>query len=274
MSYPWGHIREEWEDPNQTIADNTNSGEFPWSTADLIAIHYTAAVDVPDGDPDELPWEQHVAAYLRAIQNDYVTGTDENGNVRRGYSIGYGCLVTQNGDDWEIRGVDWRNAANRNYNKRTFTILVFVDGADELTLAAVAKVRSLVAWFRQASPLASVQIVGHQEIGATACPGVGVQAQIVSGLLEPVAVPTPTPPPEEAPMLRLFKFDSNPPLFASADGFTAFWVSGNQWGKWLQLGLADPDDIETLARDEAIRYTLIGTVPPDYSGIWANSGQL
>lgn len=187
-AYPWSHAREDWENPNQTIDQHTQSGPFPWDTADLIAVHYTAAVDVPDGDPDELPWDRHVAAYLRAIQNDYVTN--------RGYSIGYGVLVTQNGDDWEVRGVRNQNAANLNYNSRTFTILVFVDGADPLTEAALVKVRSLVDWFRRESPRTDVTIVGHRDIGATACPGAGVYDQITAGLLEPGDDMTPLDIPE------------------------------------------------------------------------------
>ena len=168
MSYPYSHLRTDWENPAQTIGDNTNSGPFPWTTADLIAVHYTAANTIPDD----------TAAYLRAIQNDYVTN--------RGYSIGYGVAVTQTGETWQLRGVDWQNAANRNMNDRTFTILVLVDGAEPLTAAALDAVRSLVAWFRSVSPHASAEIVGHQEIGATACPGVGVQTQINNGELEPL----------------------------------------------------------------------------------------
>lgn len=176
--FDWSHRRSDWENPNQTVADNTNSGPFPWGTADKIVIHYTGAVDVPDGDPDELPWEEHVEAYLRAIQNDYVTN--------RGYSIGYNCLVTQDGDDWELRGTTFQAAANKGRNSETFTILVFVDGVDRCSDAAVIKIRQIVEWFRSQSPFGlNVQIKGHRDIGATACPGAGVYNQIIAGVFEP-----------------------------------------------------------------------------------------
>jgi hypothetical protein len=165
------HIREDWENPAQTVAGNTNSPGFPWSTADLVAVHYTAAATIPDD----------TAGYLRAIQNDYVTN--------RGYSIGYSVAVDQTGLSWELRGVDFKAAANRGMNDRTFCILVLVDGADPLNPAMLSTVQDLIAQFRAESPLDFVQIVGHQEIGATACPGIGVQTQIESDLLEPHPTP-------------------------------------------------------------------------------------
>lgn len=166
--FAWQHPRSSWENPNETIAQHTNSPAFPWGTADLIAVHYTAAPYIP----------LNKLAYLRAIQHDYVTN--------RGYSIGYSAAVDQDGNDYQLRGVDWRAAANESYNHRTFALLALVDGADPLTDAAVAKVHRIVAWFRAESPLSNVIIVGHKEIGATACPGIGVQHQIESGLLEPL----------------------------------------------------------------------------------------
>ena len=259
--FPWSHVREDWENPNQTIDQHTRSGPFPWATADRIAIHYTAAADVPDGDPDELPWEQHVAAYLRAIQNSYVTG--------RGWSIGYGVLVTQDGDDWEVRGVRHMNASNLGWNHRTLAILMFVDGVDAATPAAVAKVRQIVAWFRAESPQAAVEIVGHQEIGATACPGVGLQTQIDIGVFDPSTTPPPPPPDIGDDVPRHFKFDpigEVAPLFASHDGLTAVHVQEAQWS------LLPDVEIEQIPRGEARRYTYVGGHPPDgYRGIWANA---
>ena len=72
--------------------------------------------------------------------------------------------------------------------------------------------------------------------------------------------------------IRLFKFDDNPPLFASGDGVTAFWVSNPQWQKWLALGIVHEDDIELLDRAEAVRFMFTGSQPPEgYGGIWAGS---
>jgi hypothetical protein len=141
IDYPWTHLRADWENPAEPVK---GPAPFPWETVDHIAIHYTAALNLIDGDPGE-NWAG-IPAYLRAIQHDYLT------NPLRGYSIGYGVAVDQRGDTWQLRGVDWRNAANLNWNHRTFTILCLVDAADELRPPAVDAVRSLVAWFRSQSP--------------------------------------------------------------------------------------------------------------------------
>lgn len=252
--YPWSHRREDWENPDQTIDQHTNSGPFPWATADRIVLHYTGVVDVPDGDPDELPWDQHVAAFLRSIQNNYVTV--------RGYSIGYGCLVTQDGDDWEIRGVRNQNAANRGWNERTFTILVFVDGADPLTPAAIDKVRRLVAWFRRESRFGDdVLIKGHRDIGATICPGAGVYQQITSGVLEPE-------PPKEDAMTRYFTTRAGAaPIWMSNDDHSdpqaacvAFHVTLGQW-----QAVGEPiDRLErNIAAADAARYAYVPTLQHD-----------
>lgn len=181
VDFNWSHRRDEWEEPGYRVADHTNSPAFPWGSADRIVIHYTGAEDVPDGDPDEMPWETHVSAYLRAIQRHYVDHPD------RGYSVGYNMLVTQDGDDWQLRGIDWMCAANSGWNGRTFAILVFVDGADKCTAEAIRKIRDVVAWFRARSPYGeAVQVVGHRDIGSTPCPGIGVYSQIVNQVFEPV----------------------------------------------------------------------------------------
>lgn len=180
--FPWSHRREDWENPNQTIAMHTNSPAFPWNTADHIAIHYTGMADVPDGDWDELPWDQKVPAFLRSVQNYYVT------HIARGYSVGYSCCVTQDGDDWQLRGVDWRTASNSGWNERTFSILCMVDGQDPLTPKALWKVREIIAWFRSVSPFGQdVKIVPHRDIATTGttCPGEGITPQLRQGLLEP-----------------------------------------------------------------------------------------
>ena len=159
-------IREDWEQPGWTVAEHTNSPGFPWSTADLIAVHYTAMPVMPDD----------TAQVLANIQRDYAQN--------RGYSIGYSVAVDQAGVSWELRGVDYRAAANRGMNARTFVILCLVDGADPANPAMVAKVRDLVAQFRAESPLPG-NIVGHRDIGATACPGDGLYGQVTGDVFEP-----------------------------------------------------------------------------------------
>lgn len=189
--FPYTHPRADWVNPLEPVS---GPAPFPWVTADRVALHYTAALNLIDGDPGE-DWAG-IPAYLRAIHHDYLT------NPARGYSIGYGIAVDQRGVTWQLRGVTWKNAANLNWNHRTLAVLVLVDAADELRPPAVDAVRKIVAWFRSQSPFAAgVKIVGHRDIGATACPGNGVYSQITAGVLEPLPKP---PPPDGDDMPAVF----------------------------------------------------------------------
>lgn len=193
--YGYTHTRADWVKVTEPVK---GPAPFPWDTADRIAIHYTAALNLIDGDPGE-NWAG-IPAYLRAIHHDYLTSPE------RGYSIGYGIAVDQRGETWQLRGVTWRNAANLNWNHRTLAILCLVDAADELRPPAVEAVRSIVAWFRRESPFAAgVKIVGHRDIGATACPGNGIYTQISHGVLEPLPDPPPPPDDEEEDDMALEK---------------------------------------------------------------------
>jgi len=96
----------------------------------------------------------------------------------------------------------------------------------------------------------------------------------IAALLDPEPVPPDPVPPEVGTVLRLFKFSQDEPeLFASGDGVTAIHVDAPQWQHWVALGIADPDDIELLARAEAVRYTFVGQPPPNHAGIWGSSGR-
>ncbi len=144
-----------------------------------VAIHYTAS---PKVDP-------FTASYLRAIHRDYT--------VNRGYSIGYNFAVCQLGRAWQLRGVDIKCAANKGRNHDTLAILVLVDGDDPANERMINTIRELVTLIRSVAPNAR-RIVGHRQIGATACPGAGLFAQVISGMFEPTAAP-PAPVPAPAP---------------------------------------------------------------------------
>jgi hypothetical protein len=183
------HPRSDWVDPAYPVTGPAAD----WSAIDTVVIHYTAAADCPDGD-----WPDVVAAYLRAIQRDYVTN--------RGYSIGYMFAVDQHGGQWQLRGWEFRSAANKGHNEHTMPILCLVDGDRAATAVAVEAVRQLVAeGARRAGR--ELAIVGHGDIGATACPGVGLAAQVRAGVFTPVVEPEPepTPPTEDDPMIAIFR---------------------------------------------------------------------
>lgn len=168
--------REDWQDPGQPVVGPAMQ---LWSV-ELLPAHYTAANVIPDDVP----------AYLRSIQNDYT--------VNRGYSIGYNFAVDQTGTAWELRGFDIKCAANKDMNDVTIAVLCLVDGAEAMNPAMSATFQSVGAEAQRAvgRPLL---VVGHRDIGSTACPGDGIYQQVTTGQLEPG---DPTPPEPEDDMTQ------------------------------------------------------------------------
>lgn len=158
--------RAVWEEPGYTVAEHTNSKPVNWALVRQVVIHYTAD---KRANPD-------TAQYLRNMQRSYVNN--------RGYSLGYNVAVDQAGLSWEIRGTDFRPAANINVNNTTFTILCLVDWEDPCNDVMVETVRELVGWTR-AQTGERTPVVGHRDVGSTNCPGSGIYNQIVDGVFEP-----------------------------------------------------------------------------------------
>lgn len=174
--------RTQWQNPSQPVIGPM----IDWSKVDMFVIHYTAAVNLPDGDNGPRESQSDIPPYLRSIQNDYT--------VNRGYSIGYNAAVDVWGCAYQLRGSDIKCAANKGENDHTFACLMLVDGDDRASEAAAARVRRLVA---DAEKLAGrrLEIVGHGQIGATSCPGRGLRQDIVDGRFNPEPAPTPDPGP-------------------------------------------------------------------------------
>jgi hypothetical protein len=177
------HPRESWQSPAQPVT----GPPINWSTITTVVIHYTAARDCPEGD-----YPGVYAAFLRSMQADYLRN--------RGYSLGYSVAVSTVGESWEIRGDDIKPAATKGHNDTTYAILVTVDGDAPASPAAVAEVRRLIA---AAEVLAGrpLAIKGHGELGATACPGAGLRAQIAAGTFRPVTPPPPPTPGDDMPFM-------------------------------------------------------------------------
>jgi hypothetical protein len=72
---------------------------------------------------------------------------------------------------------------------------------------------------------------------------------------------------EERVPLKLFNVKPSAlnagPLFASGDGVTAVWVSGEQWA-----ALGNPPATELLERPKCRQWTLVGDCPDGFRGIW------
>lgn len=174
--------RSVWQNPKQPVTGPA----INWSRIDTVVMHYTGMPNPPEGD--------NVTAYAQYLQNMQASYLSN-----RGYSLGYSVSVSTYGESWEIRGVDIKPAATKGHNDHTWAILLTVDGDDRASDAAVRKVRYLIA---EAQKLAKrpLAIIGHGQVGETACPGAGVRAQIAAGVFAPVPDPPIPPDPPEPPM--------------------------------------------------------------------------
>lgn len=197
--------RGVWQNPAQPVV----GPPIDWSKIDMFVIHYTAAVNLPDGDSGPRESQSDVWPYLRNIQNDYT--------VNRGYSIGYNAAVDVWGCAYELRGADLKCAANKGHNDHTFACLMLVDGDDRASVKAAARVQRLVA---DAERLAGrkLKIVGHGDIGATSCPGVGLRKDIVDGRFNPTVEPAVPVVPEDEDVMTA--------VMVRFEGYLNVWLVG------------------------------------------------
>ena len=153
-----------------------------WTRITQVVMHYTADDNLIDGDPGEVVGV--LPLYINSIHQMYAR--------QRGYSIGYNFIVDYLGGIWVGRGWELRNAANAEVNSTSFSILCLVDGADTTTEAADRSIRWLVGE-GQLRTQRQLAVKGHQEVGATACPGVGIMTKIREGRYSPSYSDTNTP---------------------------------------------------------------------------------
>lgn len=235
--------RTDWQSPSQPVV----GPRMVLSTVNLLPAHYTAAATIPSD----------TAAYLRAIQNDYT--------VNRGYSIGYNFAVDQAGVAWQLRGFDIKCAANKGMNEVTIAVLCLVDGPAAMSPVMVDTFRELGAEaVRRVPP--GLLVVGHRDIGSTACPGDGIYHQVVTGQLEPATTPQPSPPSGDDLMFTILAVrGSDVALGGNMDarGIAAqvTWLSPSRYDACLGLGApivaVDPADLSNC--------DLLGAVPPGFT---------
>jgi hypothetical protein len=116
----------------------------------------------------------------------------------RGYSLGYNSGIAPDGDEWEIRGLDIRTAANgcQAVNVPGYAIQVTVPTlASAPTPAQIEGTRQAIARIRAAAAAAGntsvLTLNGHGDVrplcgtGGTACPGEPLNDLLDSGALEP-----------------------------------------------------------------------------------------
>lgn len=175
------HPRESWEPLSgvPTIANMNPPLQYMWKIHQPVA-HYTAADNLIDGDPGE--YAHQLDNYIAAIHRDYVTN--------RGYAIGYLFAIDWLGGAWELRGFDYKSAANAGHNEYTFPILFLVDGPSRATPAMWDTARNIwrEARRRSANQFFKDRPLGHGQLYTTtgtgtptACPGGGIINDLAEG---------------------------------------------------------------------------------------------
>ncbi|HAA53482.1 MAG TPA: hypothetical protein DCE42_01930 [Myxococcales bacterium] len=180
------HARTAWQTSSQPIQGPAMS----LSSLEYITIHYNGGnlnLNGSDGKYQDTDFAQ----ILRNMQNDYVRN--------RGYSLGYNSAVAPDGDEWEIRGQQYRAASNgcRTVNIKAYTIIVPIAHINaNLNAAQIQGVKNVVKRIRALAKAAGnnrkLYINGHGDVRATcpdksgtACPGPAIRALIKSGAFEP-----------------------------------------------------------------------------------------
>jgi len=201
--------RDQWEEPGYEINNATYTPPRQnWPLIRFGMAHYTAASNLPDGDPGETL--QDVINFIRRTQRWYLS--------HHGYSLGYLHAVDWTGRAIELRGFDYRAAANNgdkgqwadiNLNRITAPVLYIVDGQSPLTDAMAATGRNLYAEYQRRTLKAGGTSWSqpspkpHSETDFTTCCGDGIRADIVAGRLnlndassmQTVPLPPPVVPP-------------------------------------------------------------------------------
>lgn len=189
------HPREWWEQDGYRITDMTRlPTPYRPANVDRGVVHYTAARNVPDGDPGENVTTS-IIDRLRASQRDYLINRTGGGYTRRsdnryfpGYHLGYSFLIDYLGGVTELRGWDYLPAATNQHNDHTVALLCFVDWQDKGTELMWESLRAITREARRRSGRTTTfnpQLIDHGgltiESGKgtpTQCSGDGLRAQL------------------------------------------------------------------------------------------------
>ena len=183
------HPREEvFVDPCYPI---TGPAQNIRNVRQMVA-HYSAAANTPDGDLGEFGGQ--IPPWLRAVNKDYWTNRIAGvpkiicGRTLTGYAVGYLFAVDWLGGAWELRGFDYKAAANAPTNDWTFPILFITDGASPASELALQTARAIGREARRRSGRDDFApaFTPHYRLpgAATACCGAGIIGQIDRGLLD------------------------------------------------------------------------------------------
>lgn len=179
------HTRDEW----QTSALPVEGPEMRMDWLEYITIHYNGVTEDLDGDDD---------LYQDADAIDRLQNTQEYSYYSNdGVSAGYNSYISPDGDEWEIRGHDIRNAASGcpEANYPGYTIITPTTSPEASpTGAQIEGARAAILRIRDAAAASGntnfLYINGHRDVipvcgGGTSCPGEPIVALIGASALEP-----------------------------------------------------------------------------------------
>jgi hypothetical protein len=188
---------------------------FVGGLVDRVVVHY------PGGRESWVP-PRDVGGFVLGMHRDWLR--------RKGFSLGYNAVVVDSvghADDgrvFEVRGFDFRCAANAGVNERSFAVL-FLQGSGRFPSdGAVEAMRRLVVGV-EGRLGRGLDIVGHNGSGGstrTLCPGAGLERALRENVFR--VGPVPVPVVEGDVMIAIYK-----PTFAGANASTA-WVAVFQSG--------------------------------------------
>jgi len=158
----WDRNRAAWLPAGSPF----NGPAFERNRIDRIVIHYIGTAKAP----------RNFQSWMLNTHNSTMSRTPS-------YVYMYNAAVDLDGNVWQGRGVDLRNAANKETNSTTYSIVVGVDGQNPANPAQVEAVRRAVADVRQFCGR-KLAIVGHRDVAATSCPGDGIYHQVRAGVFE------------------------------------------------------------------------------------------
>lgn len=174
------HNRQTWL-KNRTWL---SAPAFNWNRIDHIVLHWPGHDNVPDGDPGEL-----ITAVPTRIYNEHLAYMRKD----RPYSLGYNVMVDWLGGTWEVRGDEYRCAANApaEMNARSFAIQLMIDKTDGIpTTLMIESVRDLIRQVRAKSPN-KVKVITHRQCiqlystaTRTECAGERIQQLLALGAFE------------------------------------------------------------------------------------------
>lgn len=143
-----------------------------WDQIQYQTFHQPGTHGLDIDGPDNVQTPEDAFILLRSMDAAYQS--------QRGYVLGYNAAIDMIGNVYEIRGLDYKCAANGNGTVNTPAVAIqfmLRDPDDTPTNEAVEAARWITIEWRKIVPRMLLQN-GHQDMFNTGCPGAGVVNQL------------------------------------------------------------------------------------------------